>query len=348
MKATGRSIGVVDIFCGVGGLSYGLKSAGLKILAGFDLDPFCKYPFERNCKSIFVNEDVKKVTAEAVKCRFGGTQIRVLAGCAPCQPFSTYSQSRKSKDDRWQLLRDFLRLAIEIRPEVITMENVPRLAHNPVWNEFVAGLAEVGYEVSWDIVRCEEIGVPQTRQRLVLLASKRPGLKIENLERVKKPKTVKDAVGALEPLVAGGKSSKDILHTASRLSDKNMSRIKASRPGGTWRDWKKQLRASCHVRKGGETYPSVYGRMSWDEPAPTITTQFYGFGNGRFGHPEQNRAISIREAALLQSFPKAYKFVETAEDVSFRRLGILIGNAVPPLLGKAIGKAIKAHADASF
>ena len=122
-----------------------------------------------------------------------------------------------------------------------------------------------------------------------------------------------------------------------------MQRIKASRPGGSWRDWDEDLVADCHKKGSGKTYPSVYGRMSWDELAPTMTTQFYGFGNGRFGHPEQNRALSLREGAILQSFPRSYKFARKGEQIFRKTVGRLIGNAVPVKLGEAIGKSILRH-----
>lgn len=158
--------------------------------------------------------------------------------------------------------------------------------------------------------------------------------------------TVKDAIGGLPRIAAGEKSADDPLHASAGLGAINLKRIRASTPGGTWRDWPKGLRASCHRRSTGKTYPSVYGRMEWDKPAPTMTTQCYGFGNGRFGHPEQDRAISLREAAIIQSFPKEYSFLAGGEEVTFERLGTLIGNAVPPKLGEAIGRSILAHVEA--
>ena len=135
----------------------------------------------------------------------------------------------------------------------------------------------------------------------------------------------------------------DKLHVASALSEKNLRRIKVSKPGGTWRDWPDDLVADCHRAESGRTYPGVYGRMEWDKPSPTVTTQCYGFGNGRFGHPEQDRAISLREAAILQSFPRDYAFVPDDGEVSFKVLGRLIGNAVPVDLGRAIARSINTH-----
>jgi DNA (cytosine-5)-methyltransferase 1 len=160
---------------------------------------------------------------------------------------------------------------------------------------------------------------------------------------VKKPKTVKQAIGRMRALSAGETAPRDKLHVSSTLSDKNLKRIKVSKPGGTWRDWPEHLVADCHRAESGKTYPGVYGRMEWDKPAPTMTTQCYGFGNGRFGHPEQDRAISLREAAILQSFPRNYSFVPKNGEVSCKTLGRLIGNAVPVDLGRAIARSINLH-----
>lgn len=332
------NVKVVDLFCGAGGL----KSVGFQIVAGVDLDPACRHPFEANCGGSFAEKSVSDVTVEELDGWFQGADVRVLAGCAPCQPFSTYSQSRKSSDDRWTLLREFKRLATRVRPEIVTMENVPGLAMQPIWMEFVRSLRRAGYKVSWSEVDCTDYGIPQSRRRLVLLAS-RLGKVTLVTPSASEPKTVSETISTLPKLEPGQASSTDPLHVAASLSPLNSRRIRASKPGGTWRDWPVDLRADCHVRDSGKTYPSVYGRMEWGKPAPTMTTQCYGFGNGRFGHPEHDRAISLREAALLQSFPAEYQFLDAKEKVSFSKLGTLIGNAVPPKLGEAIGKSIVAH-----
>lgn len=222
------------------------------------------------------------------------------------------------------------------------MENVPGLALQPVWMEFVRSLRRNGYKVSWSEVDCTDYGIPQSRRRLVLIAS-RLG-KIQLLRPTDtKAKTVRETIESLPRIGAGEGSPTDPLHVSASLSPINVRRIRASKAGGTWRDWPIELRADCHAKESGKTYPSVYGRMEWEKPAPTMTTQCYGFGNGRFGHPEQDRAISLREAALLQSFPVEYSFLDKADKVSFSKLGTLIGNAVPPKLGEAIGKSIVEH-----
>lgn len=334
---------VVDLFCGAGGLAYGLRAAGLDIAAGVDLDPTCRYPFESNTAGHFEEASVADLESGTVARWFDGADVRVLAGCAPCQPFSTYSQKRKTPDDRWSLLRSFLALALDLKPEIVTMENVRGLAAKPIWTEFVSGLMAAGYYVAWDEVSCEDFGVPQTRCRLVLIASLLGPIEMPTKAVGAVPVTVREAIASLPRLEAGQTDPNDPLHTASKLSEVNMRRMRASKPGGTWRDWPEALRAACHLRTTGETYPSVYGRMEWDAPAPTMTTQCFGFGNGRFGHPAQDRAISLREAAIIQSFPAGYSFVKPKGRLTFAKVGMLIGNAVPPKLGQAIGEVIKAH-----
>lgn len=339
-------IKVVDLFCGAGGLAYGLKTAGLTIAAGVDLDPACQHPFELNCGGHFEEKSVSELTKVELDSWFEGADVRVLAGCAPCQPFSTYSQARKTPDARWDLLRSFLRLAEEVLPEIVTMENVRGLAVKPIWREFVSGLEGAGYHVDWDEVVCTDFGVPQSRKRLVLVASLLGPIDMPRIASGQVPVTVRSAISELPKLEAGQALANDNLHVACRLSETNLRRIRASKPGGTWRDWPESLRAACHNRKTGETYPSVYGRMTWDDPAPTMTTQCFGYGNGRFGHPEQDRAISLREAAILQSFPRDYSFLPEDETPTFAKVGTLIGNAVPPKLGEAIGHSVLAHVEA--
>lgn len=336
-------ISAVDVFCGAAGLSLGLQQSGIKIAAGIDLDPACRYPFEENIGARFVERDVAAMELTEVAELFGDARTRVLAGCAPCQPFSGYTTRRRSIDSRWQLLFEFLRIAVDIRPEVVTLENVPRLALLPLWQQFVTGLKQCGYQVAWQVVDAAQHGVPQSRRRLVLLASRNGVIDLPT-PQAGPPLTVKKAIARLPKIDAGDQSREDFLHASRALTDRNLARIRLSKPAGTWREWPEDLQVECHKAKTGRTYPSVYGRMSWDKPSPTITTQFYGFGNGRFGHPEQDRAITLREGAILQSFPREFKFCREDSRLNFRAIGRLIGNAVPPALGRAIGATIVAHA----
>ena len=337
----------IDLFCGIGGLTHGLVQAGISVIAGIDIDPRCRYAYEANNNAIFIEADVAQFPSSEIIKLYPEGSVRVLVGCAPCQPFSRYTQRYRKeghKGDKWKLLYAFSDKIKDILPEIVSMENVPELATDQVFRDFLATLLNLGYFVWWDIVYCPDYGVPQTRKRLVLLASRFGNISlIEPQYTPENYLTVRDVIGDLPAISAGEASEEDPLHCSSRLSPQNLARIKQSKPGGTWRDWNESLQLNCHKKETGNTYPAVYGRMSWDEPAPTITTQFYGYGNGRFGHPEQDRAISIREGAMLQSFPRDYKFLPPGEKVSKKTLGIHIGNAVPVKLGYAIGESINNH-----
>lgn len=339
-----KTVSCIDLFCGAGGLTHGFVLEGVPVVAGIDMDPACRFPYEANNNARFVEQDISKISVTELEALFGDTGLKILAGCAPCQPFSTYAQRYEldGKDGKWGLLYHFARLAEGANPDVITMENVPSVAKHGVFHDFVDTLRRLDYKVWFDVVDSSRYGVPQTRRRMVLLASKHGDIKMIEPTHVK-PKSVRQAIGRLRPLRAGEVAPKDKLHVTATLSDKNLQRIKVSKPGGTWRDWPKHLVADCHRAESGRTYSGVYARMEWDKPAPTMTTQCYGFGNGRFGHPEQDRAISLREAAILQSFPLDYAFMPEDGEVSFKVLGRLIGNAVPVDLGRAIARSIKAH-----
>jgi len=337
------TLACIDLFCGAGGLTHGLTSEGISVVAGIDVDPACRHPFESNNGARFIKEDVSQSKPAKLQTLFGHADIRILAGCAPCQPFSTYTQRYDTgRNPRWALLYDFARLAKGVRPDIVTMENVPTIKKHEVYGDFVAALRKLGYKVWYDVVDCSSYGLPQRRRRMVLLASRLGPIELIESTHAR-PMTVREAIGQLPAIAAGGSLTRDPLHAASKLSNLNLERIRASRPGGTWREWPKRLIAECHQHDTGRTYPSVYGRMVWDKPAPTLTTQFYGFGNGRFGHPEQDRAISLREGAILQGFPKAYSFVPDDGLIQFNVLGRMIGNAVPVTLGKVIGHSILQH-----
>jgi DNA (cytosine-5)-methyltransferase 1 len=334
----------IDLFCGAGGLTHGFVLEGFSVAAGIDLDPACRYPYEANNPGLFIERDIKNLSSDELTGLYGNAKFRILAGCAPCQPFSTYAQRYESdgKDGKWGLLYHFARLAEETMPDIITMENVPTVVKHQVFQDFVEGLKRLEYKVWFNVVDSSHYGVPQTRRRMVLLASKLGDI-VMIPPTHKKPKTVRQAIGRLKHLRAGESAERDKLHATASLTEKNLQRMAHSRPGGTWRDWPEELVADCHKVESGRTYPGVYGRMEWNKPSPTMTTQCYGFGNGRFGHPEQDRAISLREAAILQSFPRSYKFVPSKGVVSFTTLGRLIGNAVPVQLGRAIAKSISLH-----
>lgn len=340
------AIRAVDLFCGAGGLTYGLNQAGIKVVEGVDVDSACRHAYEFNNHARFVHRSVLSYSAREIKEAFGDAPVKLLAGCAPCQPFSTYTQGpRGNHRDKWALLDRFGELARDSKPDIVSMENVTPLAETERFRAFVEELKDAGFQVNHWIIDCRHYGAPQQRRRLVLLASRYGEIDIlpPTHPSPEDWKVVREAISDLPPLRAGDIDPADPLHRTSRLSKVNMQRMLASKPGGTWRDWPDELRAACHTRSTGKTYPAVYGRMEWDKPAPTMTGQCFGFGNGRFGHPEQNRAISLREAAIIQTFPASYSFVEPGTPVHMKSVGRMIGNAVPPLLGYVIGKSILAH-----
>jgi DNA (cytosine-5)-methyltransferase 1 len=338
------NIQAIDLFCGAGGLSHGLIKAGIGVKLGVDLDASCKYAFEKNNNAVFLPKSVQDIEPTELLSYLESPNFVLLAGCAPCQPFSLYRQGKSDESDgRWNLLRSFQSLAVGMMPDFITMENVPRLAEQRVFSDFKVALEDAGYHIWAEVVDCTTFGVPQERQRLVLMASKHGSVALQSPPN-KCRKTVRQTIGDLPKLRAGEKNEEDPVHQSAGLTLLNLARINVSKPGGTWRDWPEALIADCHKKKSGKTYPSVYGRMEWDKPSPTITTQFFGFGNGRFGHPKQDRGLSLREGALLQSFPSNYEFVEPGKPIEFSKVGRLIGNAVPVKLAEHIGRSFAKHA----
>lgn len=336
----------VDLFCGVGGLTHGMQRAGINVVAGIDVDGSCRFAYEVNNNAQFISMDIREVKSEIINEYFEGADYTVLVGCAPCQPFSNYSNSvsMEKKLDKWYLLDEFSRLVREVLPDYVSMENVPNLMKHGVFANFVEGLKTLGYSVVYDLLYCPDYGIPQNRTRLVLLASRHGEIKIP--DKTHTPEnyvTVRQAIGHLPPLKSGEMNHEDIIHQCSALSNLNLRRIRQSVPGGSWRDWDQELVAKCHTKDSGSTYGSVYGRMEWDKVSPTITTQFNGFGNGRFGHPEQDRALSIREGAILQSFPMDYIFYKEGQEFKRGAITRHIGNAVPVRLGEIVGEQIINH-----
>lgn len=338
-------IEAVDLFCGAGGLTAGLRKANILVRAGYDIEATCRFAYETNNEATFVQADVSEVSSKDVA-RWYQTPhaFRLLAGCAPCQPFSTYNLGRDTtKDEKWPLMGAFADLIKSIGPELVTMENVPDVTKHTIYHEFLRTLEGEGYHVSAGKVACVDYGLPQLRRRHVLLASKLGPISLVPPTHLMSPVTVKDVIGDLPAVESGRCDPDDPLHKAPQLNELNLRRIRASKPGGSWSDWPEELITECHKRSSGRSYPSVYGRMEWHNPSPTMTTLCYGYGNGRFGHPEQDRAITLREAAMLQSFPRDYAFVEPGAPVHFRHVGRMIGNAVPVRLGEVIGESFVRH-----
>lgn len=335
-------IKAVDLFCGIGGLTCGLEKAGIPVVAGIDIDGKCEYAYSTNNNSKFIQKSIDKVKVSEINNLLHGADLRILVGCAPCQPFSSHQKDKhnRSKHKDWKLLYQFGRLVKGVKPDIVSMENVPEIVKERVFEDFVKTLIACGYHVNYQVVNVADYGVPQRRRRLILLASNGDEVKLLNPTHKNHHVTVGDVIKSLPAIAAGCQNELDPLHVTSSLTEVNLKRIQASIPGGTWHDWPDELMLDCHRGKSGKTYSAVYGRMKWDDLAPTITTQFTSYGTGRFGHPEQNRALTLREGAILQSFPFDYEFIEKKQKVVLKQISRQIGNAVPPRLGEVIGLSI--------
>ena len=352
MDNKSKSISAVDLFCGVGGLTYGLEQAGIKVNAGIDIDETCKYAYEQNNEADFICKDIIDVTGEDISALYPEDDIKLLVGCAPCQPFSPHAYKKKDResDEKWGLLSKMQQIVEDVKPEIVSIENVPPIKTQEVFTDFVSMLDDLDYQIDYDVLYCPDYGVPQKRRRLVLIASKFGEISLPSETHAPSGRndlepylTVEDAIGNLAEIADGQVCDTDPLHWTRKLAEINKKRLRQSKPGGTWLDWDFELRAPCHKRESGQTYKSVYARMEWNQPAPTITTQFYNFGTGRFGHPVQGRALSLREGALLQTFPQDYDFIDPSVPASITRLGVHIGNAVPVQLATVIGQSIQKH-----
>ena len=330
----------VDLFCGAGGLTKGLSDAGIQVVKGIDADGTARRTYEANNPgSRFVKADVSRISAAELMDGVGRKGARLLlAGCAPCQPFSKHGVG-DPRDKRRSLVRHFARLVGETRPEYVIMENVPQFGKsgNAYHTGFLRVLRKHGYWYDEGVANAAEYGVPQSRHRYVLLASRSGQIRIPaGGYGGKKPfRTVRDAIGKYPQIGAGESSPHVANHDACDLSSANRRRIRATpHDGGSRTDTSgRGMALECHKNAAGHT--DVYGRMRWDRPAPTLTCRCISFSNGRFGHPVQDRAISVREAAALQTFPDGYVFRSTKTANAAH-----IGNAVPVLLAKTLGRAV--------
>ncbi len=343
-----NNIKVVDLFCGIGGLSHGFVNEKFNVVAGIDIDVSCKFAFEKNNHAKFITKSIDEIDGKELNKLYGGAKIKILVGCAPCQNFSSYMFKDKNKESKkWTLLYEFSRIIEEVQPEIVSMENVAQLLNfkiAPVFEDFINNLKRQGYYVSYEVVNCPDYGIPQNRKRLILLASKLGEINlISKTHTIKNYVTVKDTIGNLSKINDGEKDKNDPFHVSRKLSIINKKRIIATPYGGSWKNWEESLQLACHKKDSGKSYPSVYGRMLWEKPSPTMTTHCIGYGNGRFGHPIQNRAISLREASLLQTFPMNYQFAENINAINTTVIARQLGNAVPVKLGQVVAKSIKEH-----
>lgn len=337
-KKTSNTLVALDLFCGCGGLTLGLKRAGFQVVGAVDNDSLSVKTYKANHPEVEVWErDVRglKISSVKRKLKLRKGALDLLAGCPPCQGFSTMrtlNGARSVKDPRNDLLMEFLRFAEELRPKAVMMENVPGLAADRQFKRFLKRMEASGYVGSYRILNATDYGVPQRRRRLIYVAGlKQPA---DFAKPGKKKKTVRDAIGGLRP---AGKSGDPVHDVPERRSRKVLDLIKKiPKNGGSRTDLDNEDQLKCHKECDG--FSDVYGRMAWDEPAPTITSGCFNPSKGRFLHPVQHRAITLREAALLQGFPKRYKFptVDKKEATA-----LMIGNALPPEFIRRHASAIK-------
>ncbi len=349
-RSDSTTVQVYDFFAGCGGASCGFRAAGMKIAFALDHDVDARASFEANFPDAhFEFADIRKVSIDAVRSRVEVERSNpvLFSGCAPCQPFTKQNTTRPklNQDERVPLLAYFTRLVERCRPDLVFVENVPGLqkldADSQIFGGFLRRLDGAGYEVDYRPIKLAKYGIPQSRRRLVLVGSRHGTIRLPEETHGsgapnKRYASVRDWIAHLPPIRAGEEHEEVPNHRAANLSTRNLERIQATPEGGGNRDWPKHLRLECH--KGFSGYSDVYGRMSWDEPASGLTTRCTSYSNGRFGHPEQNRAISIREAACLQTFPE--DFVLRGSMASMAKQ---IGNAVPVRLAKLIGDQFIEH-----
>jgi DNA (cytosine-5)-methyltransferase 1 len=320
----------------------------MEILLGIDMDADAAVTFASNFpESDFICRDIRSIfTWELERYLSRNRKHPILfSACAPCQPFSKQNRGKHAADQRASLLDELHRFVRRFRPEYLFLENVPGIqrinpTNGPI-GRFLKLLDELGYEVAYDVVDFLDYGVPQTRRRLVMTASLLGKFTLpaptHGPTNGKTPhSTIWDWIGDLPPIDAGS-SHKDVPnHRAAALSPTNLRRIASTPEGGDRRDWPDSLILPCHEGHKGHT--DVYGRLRRDRPASTLTTRCVSLSNGRFGHPTQNRALSLREAACLQTFPRDFIFKG-----NFSSMAMQIGNAVPVVMARRFGEAITDH-----
>lgn len=333
---------VVDFFCGCGGTSLGFQHAGMNVAVGIDIDPMAGATFMANFpRARFSKVDIRDLGTEDLA-KLLPPRPWLFSGCAPCQPFSKQNSARRARDSRRTLLDHFGRHVSALRPEYVFVENVPglqRIGHGGPFGRFQRTLKDGGYHSESGVLPALWFGVPQLRERLVVLASRLGPISLPEPTHGhgRLPfTTVRQWIGSLPPLEAGQTDPHDSVHRASALSAPNIRRIQTTPEGSGRESWPDELLLMCH--RGHKGHGDVYGRLAWGKPAAGITTRCISLSNGRFGHPAQDRALSAREAACLQTFPLNYKFLGTLTSMA-----VQIGNAVPPLMARCVGETFMAH-----
>jgi DNA (cytosine-5)-methyltransferase 1 len=326
--------------CGIGGATRGFLDAGIRVIRGVDLDASCKKTFEENNKpATFLVSDIQNLTSDVL---LSGIDLSAndklaLIVCAPCQPFSRAGLG-KPKDSH-EIILAINRLICEIIPDFVFAENAPGFwkRYPSIYKEFLAPFNELNYRYDCNVINLKDYGVPQNRYRYFFLASKDYDISLPDKTHGTATQpyvTVGDVIRKYPRLKAGGKSETVPNHTCSNLSEVNLERLRNTpKNGGSRKDWPEHLVLRCHKKSKGHS--DVYGRMSWGKVAPTLTCRCISISNGRFGHPTQNRGISVREAAALQTFKDEFIFHEP-KSVAAKH----VGNAVPPLASMLVGQKI--------
>lgn len=341
MSMPSRKPQAIDLFCGSGAVTLGLKQAGFEVVGAVDFDAGACKTFKANHPEVkLVQEDIRKICPSLFEEHVKG-RLDLLVVCAPCQPFSSQNRKKSILDSRNSLVEESKKFIDHFNPAVVFLENVPGLAATEIFGDFKKWLQEEAlYEVSDPMkVDASELGVPQRRSRMILVAVKGISLK-EATDIAKVPgKTVGQTIQDLPvpPIGRPSSESSDVLHYARRHSDLNIERLKnIPVDGGGRESLPYHLQLICHRNKKKTSFSDTYGRMSWGKVAPTLTTGCTDITRGRFAHPVQNRAITLREAARLQTFPDSYKFMGNANQIATQ-----IGNAVPPVMMKVIAQSLK-------
>ncbi|HWV51728.1 DNA cytosine methyltransferase [Pseudorhodoplanes sp.] len=333
----------IDLFSGCGGLTLGLKLAGFRVLAAVELDELAVQTYRANHRGVrILHDDIRRIKARPLRAslKLKPGELDLLAGCPPCQGFSslrTRNGARQKRDRRNGLIREMMRFTRAFLPKAVMMENVPGLAQHRSFKTLCRDLRKLGYKVTWDIKDARYYGVPQRRKRLILIAGR--GFDIPPAKESATLKTVRTAFANLRK---PGKSRDALQNLSEQRSAKVLELIKAiPKDGGSRGDLPRSRQLECHKRVNG--FKDIYGRMAWDRPSPTITGGCFNPSKGRFLHPAENRAITLREAAILQSFPRRYRF---PIDASKESVALMIGNALPPTFIKChanqIAKSLKA------
>ncbi len=313
----------IDLFCGCGGLTEGLKSAGYNVLHAVEIDAKASSTFIANHPDVnLIHMDIREVDATALGLKPG--DLDLLAGCPPCQGFSRIrklNKSRPAMDERNSLINEFSRFVKELLPKRIMLENVPGLATHYRFQNFLSTLRSLGYRVKYEILDVSNYGVAQRRKRLILSAS------INSEPFIAPPMKGRVTVRSVIESMPKPGNSGDYLHDIAEKRSEKVREIIKHIPldGGSRSDLPEHLVLECHKKTKG--FYDVYGRMSWDELAPTITSGCHNPSKGRFLHPEDNRTITLREASMLQGFPVDYKFIVSHGKES---IALMIGNALPP------------------